>query len=70
MSRVMLALKAIEAVPRMLNYLTDAALKDATYSFFMSLGKEHIRLIENEAKSVDFQTKLILIEILKHLENL
>jgi HEAT repeat protein len=66
----LLALKAIEAVPRMLNYLTDPALKDATYSFFMSLGKEHIRLIENEAKSVDFQTKLILIEILKHLENL
>jgi HEAT repeat protein len=63
-------LKAIEAVPRMLNYLTDPALKDATFAFFLSLGKEHVRLIENEAKSVDFQTKLILIEILKHLENL
>ena len=63
-------LKAIEAVPRMLNYLTDPALKDATFAFFLSLGKEYIRLIENEAKSVDFQTKLILIEILKHLENL
>lgn len=64
------ALKAIEAVPRMLNYLTDATMKDATFAFFTSLGKEHVRLIENEAKSVDFQTKLILIEILKHIENL
>lgn len=63
-------LKAIEAVPRMLNYLTDPALKDATFAFFLSLGKEYVRLIENEAKSVDFQTKLILIEILKHLESL
>ena len=66
----LIALKAIEAVPRMLNYLTDPALKDATFAFFTSLGREHVRLIENEAQSVDFQTKLILIEILKHLENL
>ena len=66
----LIALKAIEAVPRMLNYLTDPALKDATFAFFTSLGREHARLIENEAQSVDFQTKLILIEILKHLENL
>lgn len=66
----LIALKAIEAVPRMLNYLTDPALKDATFAFFTSLGREHSRLIENEAQSVDFQTKLILIEILKHLENL
>ncbi len=66
----LIALKAIEAVPRMLNYLTDPALKDATFAFFTSLGREHMRLIENEAQSVDFQTKLILIEILKHLENL
>ncbi len=68
--QALLSLKAIEAVPRMLNYLTDANLKDAAFSFFTSLGKEHIRLIENEAQSVDFQTKLILIEILKHLESL
>lgn len=66
----LIALKAIEAVPRMLHYLTDPALKDATFAFFTSLGREHMRLIENEAQSVDFQTKLILIEILKHLENL
>lgn len=66
----LITLKAIEAVPRMLNYLTDPALKDATFAFFTSLGREHMRLIENEAQSVDFQTKLILIEILKHLENL
>ena len=68
--QALIALKAIEAVPRMLNYLTDPALKDATFAFFTSLGREHVRLIENEAQSVDFQTKLILIEILKHLENL
>ena len=68
--QALIALKAIEAVPRMLNYLTDPILKDAAFAFFTSLGREHIKLIENEAQSVDFQTKLILIEILKHLENL
>ena len=53
----------------MLNYLTDPDLKDAAFAFFTSLGREHIRLIEHEAQSVDFQTKLILIEVLKHLES-
>jgi HEAT repeat protein len=62
-------LRAAEAVPRMLNYLTDPDLKDAAFAFFTSLGREHIRLIEHEAQSVDFQTKLILIEVLKHLES-
>lgn len=65
----LVALKATEAVPRMLNYLSDPELKDQAYSFFLSLGKSSIRLIENEAQSVDFQTKLILIDILKQLES-
>jgi len=62
-------LKAIQAVPRLLHYLTHKDLKDSVTKFFLSLEKEHIPLIEQEAQSVDFQTKLILIEILKHLEN-
>jgi HEAT repeat protein len=66
----LIQLKAIEAVPRMLNYLTDPELKDSAYTFFTSLGSENVKLIENEAQSVDFQTKLILTEILKHLESL
>ncbi len=62
-------LKAIQAVPRLLHYLTHPDLRDAVTKFFLSLEKEQIPLIEQEAQSVDFQTKLILIEILKHLEN-
>lgn len=62
-------LKAIQAVPRLLHYLTHKDLKDSVTKFFLSLEKEHIPLIEQEAQSVDFQTKLILTEILKHLEN-
>lgn len=62
-------LKAIEAVPRLLHYLTDPEMKDAAFAFFTSLGKAYIPLIEQEAQSVDFQTKLVLIEIIKHLEN-
>lgn len=62
-------LKAIQAVPRLLHYLTHQDLKDSVTKFFISLEREHIPLIEHEAQSVDFQTKLILIEILKHLEN-
>jgi len=65
----LVALKATEAVPRMLNYLSDPELQDQAYSFFLSLGKGSIPLIENEAQSVDFQTKLILIDILKQLES-
>ena len=65
----LIKMKASQAVPRMLQYLTDPSLKDAAFRFFISLGKKHISLIEIEAQSVDFQTKLILIEILKHLEN-
>jgi len=68
--QALVSLKAVEAVPRMLNYLTDPALKDAAFTFFVSLGRENLRLIEHEAQSADFQTKLILIEILKHLEGL
>ncbi|MGC8762447.1 MAG: HEAT repeat domain-containing protein [Acidobacteriota bacterium] len=68
--QALVSLKAVEAVPRMLNYLTDPVLKDAAFAFFVSLGRENLRLIEHEAQSVDFQTKLILIEILKHLEGL
>jgi HEAT repeat protein len=67
--QALIALRAAEAVPRMLNYLTDPVLKDSAYAFFLALGREHLRLIENEAQSVDFQTKLILIEILKQLES-
>ncbi len=67
--QALISLKAAEAVPRMLNYLTDPVLKDSAYAFFLALGREHLRLIENEAQSVDFQTKLILIEILKQLES-
>jgi HEAT repeat protein len=62
-------LKAIEAVPRLLHYLTDPGLKDSAFSFFISLGRIHIPLIEHEAQQVDFQTKLVLLEILKHIEN-
>jgi len=62
-------LKAIEAVPRLLHYLTDPGLKEAAFAFFISLGRVHVPLIEHEAQSVDFQTKLVLLEILKHLEN-
>ncbi len=62
-------LKAIQAVPRLLHYLTHKDLKDSVTKFFLSLEKEHVPLIEQEAQSVDFQTKLVLIEILKHLEN-
>lgn len=65
----LIRLKASEAVPRLLHYLTDPVLKDAAYRFFVSLGRGAIRLIESEAQSVDFQTKVILIDILKHLEN-
>jgi HEAT repeat protein len=65
----LIRLKASEAVPRLLHYLTDPVLKEAAYRFFVSLGRPAIRLIENEAQSVDFQTKVILIDILKHLEN-
>jgi HEAT repeat protein len=67
--QALVALRAVQAVPRMLNYLTDPVLKDAAFAFFLTLGRENLRLIEHEAQSVDFQTKLILIEILKHLEN-
>lgn len=62
-------LKAVEAVPRLLHYLTDPGLKDASFAFFLSLGREQVPLVEHEAQSVDFQTKLVLLEILKHLEN-
>ncbi len=62
-------LEAIEAVPRLLHYLTDSGLKDAAFAFFTSLGRAHVPLIEHEAQSVDFQTKLVLLDILKHLEN-
>jgi HEAT repeat protein len=62
-------LKALEAVPRLLHYLTHQDLKDSVSDYFLSLEREHISLIEHEAQSVDFQTKLVLIEILKHLEN-
>jgi HEAT repeat protein len=65
----LIRLRASEAVPRLLHYLTDPLLKDAAYRFFLSLGRQAIRLIENEAQSVDFQTKVILIDILRHLEN-
>ena len=50
-------------------YLTDPGLKEAAFAFFVSLGRAHVPLIEHEAQSVDFQTKLVLLEILKHLEN-
>lgn len=62
-------LKALEAVPRLLHYLTHPDLKDSVSEYFLSLEREHVPLIEHEAQSVDFQTKLVLIEILKHLEN-
>ena len=62
-------LKALEAVPRLLHYLTHPELKDSVSDYFLSLEREHVPLIEHEAQSVDFQTKLVLIEILKHLEN-
>lgn len=62
-------LKALEAVPRLLHYLTHPELKDAVSEYFLSLERKDIPLVEHEAQSVDFQTKLILIEILKHLEN-
>jgi len=62
-------LRALEAVPRLLHYLTHPELKDAVSEYFLSLDREHVSLIEHEAQSVDFQTKLVLIEILKHLEN-
>jgi len=65
----LIRLEATEAVPRMLQYLTDPTMKDVVYRFLVSLGKEHIALIEQEAQSVDFQTKLILIEIMNHLDN-
>lgn len=65
----LIRLRASEAVPRLLHYLTDPLLKDAAYRFFLSLGRQAIRLIENEAQSVDFQTKVVLIDILRHLEN-
>lgn len=60
---------ATQAIPRLLHFLSDPALKDSVTKFFLSLDKENIPIIELEAKSVDFQTKLILTEILKHLEN-
>ncbi|HNQ77062.1 MAG TPA: HEAT repeat domain-containing protein [Acidobacteriota bacterium] len=62
-------LKALEAVPRLLHYLTHPDLKDSVSEYFLSLEREHVPLVEHEAQSVDFQTKLVLIEILKHLEN-
>ncbi|MEJ2368485.1 MAG: HEAT repeat domain-containing protein, partial [Acidobacteriota bacterium] len=61
-------LGAVEAVPRLLQYLTDKDLKEAAYQFFLGLGRRYVPLIEHEAQSVDFQTKLILIEIMKSLE--
>jgi HEAT repeat protein len=66
----LIQIRASEAVPRMLQYLTDPFLKDAAYKFFVSLGKKNVGLIESEAQSVDFQTKMVLIDILKQLENM